>query len=110
MAMDQYLDKFQPVRMQDQIDNHLNACLHSETRKKHKAYSDKMMMYLMQLVLVDDGEEMAIERLIKEMRDKARKQVEAKERKKRRKQTQVEVTSSIDTKSMALGREKAIAK
>ena len=47
---------------------------------------------------------MAIERLIKEMREKAIKQVETKEKEKRKKMTQVEVTSSIDTKSMIRGR------
>ena len=40
LALDQYLDKYQPVRMEDMISEHLDACLLGEQRIKHKLYND----------------------------------------------------------------------
>jgi hypothetical protein len=54
-ALDNYLDKYQPLRMQSMISDHMNACLHSETRRKHKLFDDMKTGYLLRIVLEDDG-------------------------------------------------------
>ena len=40
LALHQYLDKYQAVRMEDMISEHLDACLLGEQRIKHKLYND----------------------------------------------------------------------
>ena len=69
------------------INDHLSACLHSETRRKHKIYEDKKTSLLMKLVLEDDGSSMRIQELIQEVTKYARIAVEAQEREKRRQAT-----------------------
>ena len=76
-ALDNYLDKFQPLRMQAMISDHLSACLHSETRRKHKVYEDKKTALLMKLVLEDSGNTLRIQELIAEVTKMARITVEA---------------------------------
>ena len=67
VALDQYLDKFQPLRMQAMINDHLSACLHAETRRKHKIYEDKKTGLLLRLVLEDGGDKLRIQELIREV-------------------------------------------
>ena len=61
-----------------------SATSESETRKKHNEYSEKITGYLMSIVLADDGHELAIQRLLVDMKDGARQTVEKQEREKRR--------------------------
>ena len=101
-AIDNYLDKFQPLRVQAMINDHLNACLHSETRRKHKVYEDKKTSLLMKIILEDNGQSHKIQELIQEVTKMARITIEAQEREKRRKATMIEPSESVDdSRSMA---------
>lgn len=82
-ALDQYLDKFQPLRMQAMINDHLNSCLHAETRRKHKIYEDKKTGLLLRLILEDNGDKLAIQDLIREVTNMAKVTIEAQERERR---------------------------
>lgn len=54
-ALDNYLDKYQPVRMQNMISDTLYACLQDEERREHELYDVDKLHYLYELILQDDG-------------------------------------------------------
>lgn len=83
-ALDQYLDKYQPVRLEDAVTHHLDACLGGEERIKHKRYTDSTMSILYRSILEDSGKKLRIQELIKEITFKAKRSVEEEERQKRR--------------------------
>ena len=83
-ALDQYLDKYQPVRLEDAVTQHLDACLGGEERIKHKRYTDERMSVLYRTLLDDTGRTLRIQELIKEITNKARRSIEEEERQKRR--------------------------
>ena len=59
-ALDQYLDKYQPVRMEDAVTEHLDASLSGEERIKHKSYTAARMSVLYRALLDDTGKTMRI--------------------------------------------------
>ena len=83
-ALDQYLDKYQPVRLEDAVTQHLDACLGGEQRIKHKRYTDERMSVLYRTLLDDTGRTLRIQELIKEITAKANRSIEEEERQKRR--------------------------
>ena len=60
ISLDQYLDKYQPVRMEDAVTQHLDACLGNTERIKHKAYTDKKASVLYRSLLDDTGKTLRI--------------------------------------------------
>lgn len=85
VALDNYLDKYQPVRMQDMINDHLDASLISEPRKKHTQYQSQTISKLYRALLYDSGNTINIQKVIDEITKKARDTIEEEERNKRRK-------------------------
>lgn len=65
------------------ISDHLSACLHAETRRKHKIYEDKKTGLLLRMILEDKGDKLAIQDLIAEVTKMAKITVEAQERERR---------------------------
>jgi seryl-tRNA synthetase len=55
VAIDNYLDKYQPVRMQSMIGDTLNACLIDEPRRRHELYDNDKISLLYKMILDDDG-------------------------------------------------------
>ena len=64
VAIDNYLDKYQPVRMQAMIGDTLNACLMDETRRRHEIYDQDKISLLYQVILEDDGQGENVQRMI----------------------------------------------
>ena len=56
VAIDNYLDKYQPVRMQAMIGDTLHACLLDEQRRKHELYDQDKIALLYKMILDDTGE------------------------------------------------------
>ena len=54
-ALDNYLDKYQPVRMQGMIGDTLYACLYGAERRKHELYDQDKTSLLYRTILSDDG-------------------------------------------------------
>lgn len=54
-ALDSYLDKYQPVRMQNMIGQTLYACLKGDERRNHELYDQDKISLLYKIILEDDG-------------------------------------------------------
>ena len=85
IALDNYLDKYQPVRMQDMINDHLDASLYGNPRKAHTLYQSQTISKLYRELLVDSGNSINIQKVIEQITKKARDTIEEEERQKRRK-------------------------
>lgn len=80
-ALDQYLDRYQPVRMQSMISETLEACLKDEPRRMHELYHSDKIGLLYRAILEDDGEHRyAITEAIRKLNDKARYIIEEEEK------------------------------
>lgn len=64
IALDNYLEKYQPVRMQMIINDHLDASLHLESRKAHTLYQSRTISKLYREILVDTGNSTNIQKVI----------------------------------------------
>jgi hypothetical protein len=80
IALDQYLDKYQPVRMEDMITEHLDACLMGDQRIKHKLYGDSKVQLIFKALLEDTGTTLKIQDLIKNINGIARRRVDEEEK------------------------------
>jgi hypothetical protein len=80
IALDQYLDRYQPVRMEDAVTQHLDACLGGEDRVKHQRYTAQKVSVLYRSLLEDTGKTLRIQQLIAEINAKARHTIDEEER------------------------------
>ena len=85
VALDNYLDKYQPVRVQSMIGDTLKACLTGDERRSHELYENDKISLLYRVVLEDTGEQSNIQRLIIQLNEQAKYAIDDEERKKRRK-------------------------
>ena len=85
LALDNYLDKYQPVRVQSMIGDTLKACLTGDERRSHELYENDKISLLYRIVLEDTGEQSNIQRLIIQLNEQAKYAIDEEERKKRRK-------------------------
>lgn len=97
LALDQYLDKYQPVRMEDMITEHLNACLTGDMRVKHKLYNDSKVQLIFKALLDDTGTTLRIQELIKDINAIARRRVDEEEREQRRIAANKEREASLES-------------
>ena len=84
-AIDNYLDKYQPVRVQAMIGDTLNACLTGEPRRSHELYDSDKLSLLYRLILEDDGTGNSIQKLVFELNEKAKNKISEEEKAQRRK-------------------------
>mmetsp|Transcript_9429 Transcript_9429/g.14456 ORF Transcript_9429/g.14456 Transcript_9429/m.14456 type:complete len:81 (-) Transcript_9429:2017-2259(-) len=64
ISIDNYLDKYQPVRMQSMVGDTLKACLIGEERRRFELYESDKISLLYKLILDDDGDGSNIQKLI----------------------------------------------
>lgn len=84
MALDNFIDKYQPVKIQTMIGETLDACLTGEERRSHELYANDKISLLYRIVLEDSGEGCNIQRLIIKLNEQAKYAIEDEERRKRR--------------------------
>ena len=72
IALDHYLDKYQPVRMQQYIYDSLSTCLKGDERRRHELFNEQKISKLYKIILRDDGEKLSILELIDQLTAKAR--------------------------------------
>jgi len=76
VALDHYLDKYQPARLQRMITTHMDACLMGDARVAHTHYNDEITQYYYKLILADDDEKLKIHELIAILHKDARVEVD----------------------------------
>ena len=101
VALDHYLDRYQPARLQRMITCHLDACLMGDTRVQHQHYNDDVIQYYYKLILADDDEKLKIQNLILKLHKEARVEVDAHEKAKRERAAVVAASQSITSEEMA---------
>ena len=84
VALDNFMNKYQPVRVQNMIDETLDATLTGEERRNHELYAQDKISLLYKIVLEDTGAGDAIQKLIIRLNEDAKYAIEDEERKKRR--------------------------
>ena len=84
LGLDNYLDKYQPVRVQTMIGETLEACLTGEERRSHELYASDKISLLYRIVLEDSGAGGNINKLIIKLNEQAKYAIEEEERRKRR--------------------------
>ena len=78
------MNKYQPVRVQNMIDETLDATLTGEERRNHELYANDKISLLYKIVLEDTGAGDAIQKLIIRLNEDAKYAIEDEERRKRR--------------------------
>ena len=73
MSLDLYLDKYQPVKIQNMINETLEASLTNQPRRNHELYNaDKMSLLYKMILSEDEHEEGDIRRCIQKLTEDAR--------------------------------------
>lgn len=72
VALDNYLDKYQPLRVQGMIGETLEACLTGAERRNHELYLSDKISLLYKIVLEDSGEGANIQKLIIQLNEQAK--------------------------------------
>lgn len=70
--------------MQNMISQTLYACLTGEERRNHELFNQDKISLLYRIILEDTGNESNIERMIVQLNEKAKAQIDEEERKARR--------------------------
>lgn len=84
VALDNFMNKYQPVRVQTMIGETLDACLTGEERRSHELYANDKISLLYRIVLEDTGQGGDIQKMIIRLNEDAKYAIEDEERKKRR--------------------------
>ena len=84
IALDNYLDKYQPVRMQQMIAETLEATLTGVERRNHELYNNDKTSLFYRLILSDEEEGSSIQKLVVEMNNVARQVIDEEEKQARR--------------------------
>jgi len=96
-ALDHYLYKFQPVKMQNMISDTMRSILTGNERRSHELYEAEKNSLLYKLVLSDnDGDDGMIRKLMAELTHRATEVIEEEEKAKRRQMQLAAATEQID--------------
>ena len=102
--MENYLEKYQIVRMQIQITETLNCVLGLKERRRLEVYDTEKMAVLYKVLLDDNAGLAEIGLLITQLNEKARKELEEEEKRRKRKNAISDASKSYDNGSF-IGRE-----
>ena len=97
VALDNFMNKYQPVRVQTMIGETLDACLTGEERRNHELYENDKISLLYRMVLEDTGKGADIQKLIIRLNEDAKYAIEDEERKKRRNAPPVDEGQGLDS-------------
>jgi len=97
VALDNFMNKYQPVRVQTMIGETLDACLTGEERRNHELYENDKISLLYRIVLEDSGAGGDIQKLIIRLNEDAKYAIEDEERKKRRNAPPVDEQADMES-------------
>ena len=97
VALDNFMNKYQPVRVQTMIGETLDACLTGEERRSHELYANDKISLLYRIVLEDTGMGGDIQKLIIRLNEDAKYAIEDEERKKRRNAPPVDEQADMES-------------